>query len=317
MIKLFFESADDCKTDLLKLDEILKNNEELTKTLQDENKKFIEAQGKLVADKDKIEELTKKIKELEFQTRTDAASIAGLRDLRSELSTQVIKSRDICNNLKMDLLAERQLRRNLQLKLRELQPDDDNYNINKIDDNEYTTKPSQSNDELNGVSSSSPFPQVASPFTLGREIKTNPKPSEPEKRQYSIPNKLIKASTIINPKRKPLPQGQNPFSFLSSVPSTSAGSSSQSFSFKTDTSTTFGDLSNNSITNIFGEGPSMAILTTSPTDQHSPSVNYGFPFSVSDLQGHRGGTNSFRSLNGSSSGQFKFEMSKGPKASER
>lgn len=278
------------------MDEILKNNEETTRLLREEKERSVKAQGDLVEARTKIKELMGKIREIEFQKSADDANIEGLKGIKNELETQVIKDKEIIKNMKLDLLSEKWLRRNLQLEMRELKPDDETFNIDSIDESEYVDKPSTA---ANGstttetVSSTSFF----QPFwKMSTEIKVDVKDKIAKKpREHLIPNKIQKSNNLNHHKKNQTlwtTENKKPLGFDFSIqpqPSTSIlnfGEPSTSTGFKSlvapklgfsKTSTMTLANENNNETRSFNFTP-LASLTSHPTSEFGSIRSFGESF---------------------------------------
>lgn len=131
LIKLFFE-IDDSKT-TFSIEEILKTNDELSE-------KCISTQNKSQQLDDQLKEALKKLKLLEIQREMDLMAIAGLKSIKEESAKEIIKLTGWINTLKLDLLAEKQLRRIHQLSLKGLDPHNENYNIENVNIDEPKSK---------------------------------------------------------------------------------------------------------------------------------------------------------------------------------
>jgi hypothetical protein len=198
LMKLFFVT-DENKTDVLKLDEILKNNEETSKLLREEKERFVKTQSDLIESRTKIKELMGKIKELEFLKSTDVANIEGLKGIKRELETEVIKDKEMIRNLKLDLLAERDLRRNLQLQMHQMKPNDQTFNIASIKDDEYLSKTSTNGDDVTSTSiTTSSNKSTWTNQVLNTEIKPMKKDQNDEKpRNHLIPKKILILKNLL------------------------------------------------------------------------------------------------------------------------
>lgn len=109
LTKLFFE-IDDNKANL-NLEEILKTNDELSQKLKDEQEKC---------------------KELERRKQLDEMAIAGLNAIKKDSQQKIVELNHWIKTLKLDLLAEKQLRRIHQLSLQDFDPQNENYNTANI-----------------------------------------------------------------------------------------------------------------------------------------------------------------------------------------
>jgi hypothetical protein len=126
----------------------------------------------------KFRDSSDKIKKLERDKQLDEMALAGLRMIKDESVKEHIKLSAQLNTLKLDLLAEKQLRRVHQTTLHKLDPSNENYDIKSITD-EHPAEPNYN---------ITPFwqlnPEAAKVETLKSE------------RSYLIPSKIQKANDI-------------------------------------------------------------------------------------------------------------------------
>lgn len=214
LIKLFFET-DDNNRSILNLEDILKTNDDLTKRIRELEEKSTKQEADHLKSIAESRELKDKVKNLERENSTKSANIEGLRGLREELSLQVLKHQEIKNTLRFDLLAERQLRRDLQNKLHELLPNDENYKIDSITDEQLLTN---KGGIQNGEGPSSETPSSTSAILndlpsfrrLRCEIEFKPKEGKAKNDNqkshygvYSLPNKLIRGTNLRHDAKLP------------------------------------------------------------------------------------------------------------------
>jgi hypothetical protein len=177
---------------------------------------------------EKLRESSANEKRLERQKQMDEMTIAGITGIKNESTKEIIKLTQRLGTVKLDLLAERQLRRIHQTTLHELNPEDENYNPRTV----------QFDETVNGSSdlialSSSPFvsgifkesPPILD-YSLNKQIVV------PETKPYIIPSKIqkgsnketsIKASRLTNFKnQRSLWIGKKPEGFQFLPPTTTS-----------------------------------------------------------------------------------------------
>lgn len=135
LVKLFFEVDDDQKANL-QLDDILKTNDELTSAVNELKEKTKKLEIELRETQGKLKDSSANEKRLERQKQIDDMTIAGVTSIKNDSMKEIMKLNQCLNTLKLDLLAEKQLRRMHQISLHDLKPDDENYNTNSIKLNE-------------------------------------------------------------------------------------------------------------------------------------------------------------------------------------
>lgn len=125
----------------------------------------------------------------EHQKQLDDLSIAGLNKIKESSSKDIVRQNQVIQTLKLDLLAERQLRRTMQLTLRNLDPDNDDYNCANliIEDSSQATSSFNFNDTTEA--NIKPFwKYTCEPKPEVKESLTKQSTS------YIIPNKIQKAA---------------------------------------------------------------------------------------------------------------------------
>ena len=195
-----FFTQDETKA-ALSLEEILKTNEQLAAELKQEMGKITSMEIKFNEMETKLKELTDKTKFLERQKQLDDMSIAGLRGIKDDSTKEIIKLSNNIENLKLDYLAEKQLRRLHQQTLHQMDPDNENYNIAKIQIDE-----SKQNGVLEGgIVTKIETQETPKGFHKGlnfwelqveaKQADQDPvKPKSPQLKSYVIPSKIQKAS---------------------------------------------------------------------------------------------------------------------------
>lgn len=126
VIKLFFE-VDDRKASL-NVEDILNTNEELAKKVKQLEATNSGQNLEIQESRIKIQQLSDAIKIHERNKRTDDMALSAYKALKQETMIHSTKLEEEVKYLKLDLLAERELRRIHQSKLREFDPQNDNYN---------------------------------------------------------------------------------------------------------------------------------------------------------------------------------------------
>lgn len=146
----------------------------------------------------KLREATANEKRLERQKQIDEMTIAGIRGIKNESTKEIIKLNQIINNLRLDLLAEKQLRRIHQTTLHELKPNDENYNLRSIKLDE-TVNTGLSTDV--SLSTSAPVVSVLNETPQFTILDFNKKAVVPDQHvkevKYIIPSKIQKANKEI------------------------------------------------------------------------------------------------------------------------
>lgn len=180
VIKLFFE-IDDSKA-ALSMDQILNTNDDMAKQLSAQNLELQESRIK-------IQQLSEANKNLERTKKADDMALAAYKALKQESMKDITRLQAEVKNLKLDLLAERELRRFHQGKLREFDPQNDDYNPDSI---ETVNKPMTSSLEGAGPS------MTASDLSVeAKPSVAAPKPAAANSFD-DIPSKLVKSSAKSN-----------------------------------------------------------------------------------------------------------------------
>lgn len=197
LIKLFF--TDDDNRANLSLDDILKTNDELTKSLREEREKVCEQESELTESRIEVRKLKEKLKSSEREMANLKANIEGLKDLNKDLTAKVIADKSIIKNLKFDLLAERQIRRINQDKLREAYPGDQDYNIETVDEGLVTTTATNSEGTSSPASASqtevlSPLLNLRCEIEMSRGRDKSGDEGETSTHRYILPSKMIRGS---------------------------------------------------------------------------------------------------------------------------
>ncbi|KAL7049691.1 hypothetical protein ACKWTF_003817 [Chironomus riparius] len=180
LIKVFFET-DPSRFHALHND-LLKSNESLTKELDDIKDKSRKQEAELLEINAKFRDSSDRIKKLERDRQLDEMALAGLRMIKDESVKEHMKLNAQLNTMKLDLLAEKQLRRVHQTTLHKLDPGNENYDIKSIAVDEH------------------PVEQTASNYDITPFWQLNPEAAKPENvksdRPYLIPSKIQKANDI-------------------------------------------------------------------------------------------------------------------------
>lgn len=179
----------------------------------------------------KMIELKDKERSLERQKHLDDMALAGLRSIKVDSTSQIVKLNESLANLKHDLLAEKQLRRIHQEILHVLDPQNENYDTASIT---VVDSPRQINGTPDGPKTAAPDVSASpnSPFSslpfwkLNVEAKqaANDKPKQTVQ-NYVIPKKIAKGMSptkLFRAKpRKSDQGGDRPVGFSFTAPSTS------------------------------------------------------------------------------------------------
>lgn len=200
LIKLYFD-FDDNKANL-DIDEILKTNDELSKEMKKVQEKSNSSQDQLREMEKKLKDATEKSKFLERQKQLDDMAIAGLKSIKEDSTKEIIKLNGWMKLLKLDLLAEKQVRRLQQQTLHDLDPENENYNIAHItvDDSKATELQNDQNDSI--LVDLMEQPAIIRPITPFWKLNCEAKQVETEppklKTCYILPSKIQK-NTIKEP----------------------------------------------------------------------------------------------------------------------
>lgn len=201
LIKLFFE-IDDNKASL-NIEDILNTNDGLSKEVSQFRKQTAELQTRVTESEAKLKETNERIKLLERQKQLDDMALAGFRTIKTDATNEILKMRKELSTLKLDLLAERQLRRLNQQTLRVLDPENEDYNPNTIKAEDVKVD-SELSGAVGGVSNamdtSAAYTNFSVPFW---KLNCEAKPvigKTSEARAYLIPSKIQKAAANDNQK---------------------------------------------------------------------------------------------------------------------
>lgn len=108
-------------------EDILKVNDDLTSQVKSSEERAQKFETKF-RELDVIHRRTLEImKQKERQKELDDMAIVGLKSIKEDSIAEILQLQSQINNLKLDLLAERQLRRAHQTSLHELDPTNENY----------------------------------------------------------------------------------------------------------------------------------------------------------------------------------------------
>lgn len=139
---------------------------------------------------DEVVRLTDETMSLKRQRQLDEMTIAGFKNIKDESASQIVKLNEALGNLKLDLLAEKQLRRIHQQSLHNFDPQNENYDTAKVDESRSRSNIFENSPEA----SPKTLPRPIVPFwKLNCEAKpvlVNPKKSIQS--SYIIPNKIQK-----------------------------------------------------------------------------------------------------------------------------
>lgn len=253
LIKLFF-TFDDQKANF-HLEDVLKTNDELTQNFKQFQEKSTKLEVELREVKEKFKELSASEAMLKRQKQLDDMTIAGISGIKNESTKEIIKLNQALTALKLDLLAEKQLRRIHQKSLHELKPNDMNYDVKSIDIPDSSTAGKAPKDSSKILE----FHKIAVP----QQLQIN------ESKPYVIPSKIqksnedakarqfnfnMKASILKNSK------GEKPAGFqfhiptFSSSPSPCSQTSAHQFQFHSQPSSSASSSTVSNNKRSFGEG---------------------------------------------------------------
>ena len=185
LIKLFFE-LDDSKASL-NLDEILTNNEKLTKQVKELENKFTKLGTEARDSQVKLKEANEKSKIYERQIQLDNMALAGFKSLKEDAMKEIMKLNEQINNLKLDLLAEKQLRRSFQKTLHGFDPLNENYDTASLE---------TASNHNNGPSTVDTFEPASSVTMMQLDVEAKPGKAEKAPEVHStfvIPKKIQKS----------------------------------------------------------------------------------------------------------------------------
>lgn len=265
----------------MNFDEILKTNEELSGEMKNLQEKFQDMEGKLKT-------ANEKSKFLERQKQLDDMAIAGLKDIKEESTKEIIKLNGWLKTIKLDLLAERQLRRIQQQTLHDLDPQNENYNIANIIADESKINEALNNRNGSMLMDTADQPALIKPIVpfwkLNCEAKSVVKEASNIKTTpYIIPSKIQKAANVPKEpqvhqrvydkmmayrRRSPSSKSdEKPQGFQFILPHTSASNAPQP-----STSTAMCS-SSKTQKRMFGEGKPIFEAGPTPSATSSPTLN--------------------------------------------
>lgn len=210
----------------------------------------------------KFRDTNERNKKLERAEQLHEMALAGLRNIKDESAKELIKLNAQINTMKLDLLAERQLRRLHQTTLHNLDPGNENYDVKNINVDENPAEPTATNYSI------TPFWQL-NPEAAKKETTKIDRP-------YLIPSKIQKANDNKLATKK------------TDNPGTKKRSSSRDETPNNGPST-----SSNTIRFSFAENSNAQTSAPSPVvdnNEIQPRSTYKFRF------GNPGSTSSFSSL---------------------
>lgn len=208
----------------------------------------------------KFRETSERNKTLERSEQLHEMALAGLRNIKDESAKELIKLNTQINTMKLDLLAERQLRRLHQTTLHKLDPGNENYDVKSVTVDENPAEPTATNYNI------TPFWQL-NPEATKKETKPD--------RPYLIPSKIQKA----NDNKLTTKKADNPV--------TKKRSSSRDETPNNGPST-----SSNTIRFSFAENSNAQTSAPNSVDNNEIQARSTYKFNF----GNPGSTNSFSSL---------------------
>lgn len=175
LIKLFLENDDNKSNDLH--NELLKSNEQLSKELDEFRDKANAVEKELIDTKVKYRALSEKVKNLERTKQIDDMMLASLRTIKEDSAAEIVKLNRQMSTMKLDLLAEKELRRIHQQTLHKLDPLNENYDLKNVSADEGTKDSSYS----------LPWLEISiQPSSSSNSVKKD--------QNYVIPSKIQKAN---------------------------------------------------------------------------------------------------------------------------
>lgn len=278
VVKLFFE-IDDSKA-ALNLDQILNDNDEMTKKMKLLESTISTQNLELQESRIKVQQLKDANKILERNKKTDDMALAAFKALKQDSMIDITRLQAEVKSLKLDLLAERQLRRIYQGKLREFDPDNEDYDPDaveiKLDERASTSS----------LGCSGPSMQASDLSVEAKPAVDDPEPAAVSSSE-EIPKKLVKSSSegakVLDTLKFPTKRAAKPYHAkstfeISTMPSTSGStnqfrkisviplSSAQGFSFETPSSPNI-NFSGKPFS--FGDGAALSPFSTSPSTSSS------------------------------------------------
>ena len=151
----------------------------------------------------KLRESSNNESKLIRQKQLDEMTISSLRMVKNESMKEIVKLNQQITCLKFDLLSERQIRRLQQMKLHELLPDDENYDISSIPNEIIKENPlmngkvdssNDNNESTSSTSSSLRLPFWKKSCEAAIVNVSDPSSSKPTSAPYIIPSKIQKGS---------------------------------------------------------------------------------------------------------------------------
>lgn len=144
---------------------------------------FSKQEAQLIITRNELKAAQDRIKALEYQKQIHDLNMSSTNALKTEAMKEIIKLKDFIHSYKLDLMAERHLRRIYQLKLHEHEPDNENFEPSSVE-----------LDESNILEQTPKIPEPAktdlgnsllNPVTPFWNIQTKP---------YKIPHKMVRGS---------------------------------------------------------------------------------------------------------------------------
>jgi hypothetical protein len=183
--------------------ELLRNNEKLLKEIRELKSKFNWQKSELESSLQKQKDIAAKLKEYERTKQLNDIEITSLHMIKKDCVGEIIKIKQENETLKLDLLAERQLRRFMQKELHKFDRDDENYNTKQIaiNSNEETQSHYESLFKKYNIS---PFLLPSKPTkAFAKELNNDDEGKEGERSKdsfvetkdtlsYNVPNKIFK-----------------------------------------------------------------------------------------------------------------------------
>lgn len=175
LIKVYVENDQSRLNDLH--EDLLKTNEKLSKDLTNIKDKANKQESELIEINMKFRDTSEKLKQTQREKQLDDMKITTLNIIKEDSTKEILKLNTQITTLKLDLLAERQLRRIHQTTLQQLDPKNENYDLKSI--------------AVDGQSE--PANYTITPFW---QLSTDTAKSDPPKKDknYVIPSKIQKAN---------------------------------------------------------------------------------------------------------------------------
>lgn len=166
--------------------ELIKSNEKLQEELKDVKTKAHKQEAELLEVTKKYRDTKESLTKLERTKQTDDMTITLLKSAKDDAVREIAKLNSQLNTLKLDLLAERQLRRLHQTTLHDLDSKNENYDIKTVDV-EAPVCDQTANFKI------TPFWKLSSEPAAA---ESNPPKKETP---YIIPSKIQKSNFDVNP----------------------------------------------------------------------------------------------------------------------